>query len=258
MKPRSQKGILLIAGCQRSGTSTMARIFHEDFQAKVYGEFSSLSSLDEHNIRLNPLPLVREQISEDKPPLIVLKPLVESQNLSKLLSDLPASKSLWMYRHYKDVASSFLIKFGTQKGIIDLEPIIRNDPNNWRSERVSNETRETVLKYFSTEMSPYDGAALFWYTRNILYFEANLQENPNVLLCHYDDMVTKPIPFIEHIYKFMELEFPGERIVSEIHPHSLGKGQKIELSEEIELLCQELFDRLNQLNQHQWAGILEN
>ena len=84
LQHNNSKIILFIVGCQRSGTSLMTRIFFRDVRAKVYRESSILSSKDPFRLRLNPLPLVEKRISRDKAPLIILKPLVESQNIIKL------------------------------------------------------------------------------------------------------------------------------------------------------------------------------
>ena len=48
--------VLMIVGCQRSGTALMSRLFDADRDCRVFGEFSSLSSVGKDGIRLNPLP----------------------------------------------------------------------------------------------------------------------------------------------------------------------------------------------------------
>lgn len=245
-----QKTILFIIGCQRSGTTLMLRIFEKDLNTKVYGEFSKLSSGDvHHKIRLNPLDSVKEVIDKDRAPLIILKPIVETQNSLKLLDHFDGSKALWMYRHYKDVALSNLKQFGIENGINDLRPIVENNPQNWKSESVSEGVRKIVLEHFSEDMNPYDAAALFWFVRNNLFFELRLDENPNVLMCRYEDLVINPLEIINKIYEFIGHNFPGQKMVSEIHSLSLGKGRRIELSPEIDLLCKELLERLDKVYQ---------
>jgi hypothetical protein len=87
-----------------------------------------------------------------------------------------------MFRGYKDVASSNIKYFGLTNGTNDLIPIVNHEPNNWRSENVSSHVRETILKYFSKDMNPYDAAVLFWFARNSIYFDRELDENPRVML----------------------------------------------------------------------------
>ncbi len=134
---------LSIVGCQRSGTSVMQRVFERDLNVKIYGERSRLSSIE--GIRLNPLNTVVEEIQKDKAQFIVLKPLVESQNVLTLLDTFPNSKALWLFRDYKDVANSNLKTFGIKNGIHDIRPIVENQPDNWRSERVSDDVRRVHI-----------------------------------------------------------------------------------------------------------------
>jgi hypothetical protein len=90
-----RKSILFIVGCQRSSTTLVSRIFEKDLDTKPCGEFSKLSSQDvAKGIRLNPLDVVQEEIRKDRAPFIVLKPLVESQNILQLLGYLEESKAL--------------------------------------------------------------------------------------------------------------------------------------------------------------------
>jgi hypothetical protein len=89
------KMALFIVGCQRSGTTLMNWIFEGDLNAKVYPEVSKLSSEDPRKqLRLNPLPKVKAVLDKDRAPLIILKPLVESQNTLQLLDYFEDSKAL--------------------------------------------------------------------------------------------------------------------------------------------------------------------
>ncbi|MGK7896659.1 MAG: hypothetical protein AB4372_24330, partial [Xenococcus sp. (in: cyanobacteria)] len=147
------KKILFIMGCQRSGTSLILRVFENDFNTKTFGEFSILSSQGAKKIRLNPLNIVTTELQKVRAPFIILKPLVESQNAPKLLDYFNNSKALWMYRNYKDVASSNLNYFALNNGIKDLRPIIENKTNHWISEKVSPKVRKIILSHFSENMN---------------------------------------------------------------------------------------------------------
>jgi len=239
-----RRKILFITGCQRSGTSVMQRVFEKDLNATIYGERSKLSSVE--GIRLNPLDMVKNEIQKDKAQFIVLKPLVESQNVLKLLDYFEGSKSLWLFRDYKDVAASNLKKFGTGNGIKDLRPIVEAQPNNWRSEGVSEETRRIMQQHFSETMNPYDAAVLVWYTRNRIFFDLSLGENPNVFMCKYEHLVAEPGEVFSNIYQELGQDFPGDQITQVIHSSSLRKGKDIELSPAIDELAKDLLERLNE------------
>jgi len=247
-----QKTILFIIGCQRSGTTLLTeRIFERDLDTRVYKEVSVLSRRNMPGTRLNPLRLVKSEIGRNSARLIILKPLVETQNAVRLLNYFEGSAAVWMYRHYKDAAASNLRHFGLRNGIDNLRPIIRNDIRSWRAEHVSPEVRKTVLKYFSETMNPHDAAALFWFVRNRFFFELGLDQRSDVMMCKYEHLVRNPHDTVRRIYEFAGHDFPGEKIVGEVHSASLGKGKAIPLSRDMEFLCEELFGKLSQAYEKQ-------
>lgn len=241
------QGILFILGCQRSGTSLMNRIFTRDLRISVYREASKLSSPhDPKGLRLKPCDQLKECFEQDKAPYIVLKPLVESQNALNLLNYFPNSKVLWMYRSYKDVVLSGSKRFESGVGLRDLRYIAKNDVANWRSEGVSEYVLSTILKYYSEDMSLFDAGALFWFARNQLFFEQNLDQNPNVWMCPYEELVQSPQSMISQIYDFMGIDHSGDNhFTQEVNVKSIGKGKDINFSPEIEQLCEDLFEKLN-------------
>ena len=239
------QSILFIVGCQRSGTSMIMDVLNRDLNTKCFGEFSPLTSNDPvGKIRLNPLESVKKEFSRIRAPFIVIKPLVETQNTPELLSYFDNSTALWMFRGYKDVAASNLKYFGVDNGINDLRPIVNNEPNNWRSENVSEHVRETISKYFSGDMNPHDAAVLFWFARNSIYFDRELDKNPRVMLCLYEDLVLDPEQYVRRIYQKVGQPYPRINITTEVHSNSRKKGKDIEVSPEIEQLAQDLQGKL--------------
>lgn len=240
--------VMPIFGCQRSGTSLLTRVFFRDLNVKVYRETSGLSSADQESqrrkLRLNSLDEIANVIAGDRAGLVVLKPLVESQRANEFLDCFPNARSLWLFRHYKDVAASNLQAFGLQNGINDLRPIAEGEPNNWRSENVSAEIRAVIQRLFDEAMDPYDAAALFWYARNQLYFDLGLENDPRVMLCQYDQLVQQPAQMVQSIYRFAGRPYPGDYIVNEVHDSSVNKGQEIVLSPEVHMLCEEMWQKL--------------
>jgi len=239
------KSILLIVGCQRSGTTIMQEVFDQDMNTRVFGEFSELSSNDmAYGIRLNPLDLVEQEFAKVNAPFIVSKPLVESSRTLELLDYFKGSRALWMFRNYRDVTLSNIKHFGLDNGIDDLRGIFNNEPGNWRAEGLSDSTREMVAKYFSEEMNPYDAAVLFWITRNSLFFDLGLDQHPDVLMCNYNDLVTQPERFLRYLYQQAGQVFPAGDITAAVHANSLEKGASLDLSPEVEQLAQAMMDRL--------------
>ena len=244
-KYHNYKKILFIFGCQRSGTTLILNIFEKDLNTKIYHEFSRISSQDIKKIRLNSHESVKNEIIKNNASFIIIKPLVESQNALRLLEYFEKSKSIWMYRNYKDVAASNLIKFGINNGIRDIIPIVENNCKDWRAENVSDSVRKIILQFFSHKMNPYDAAVLFWFARNSIFFDLGLEKNRSVILCKYEDLVNSPLHVVSGIYKYIGEEFPGKHIVDKVHSTSVRKGKSIKISSEVEQIANELFIKLD-------------
>ena len=211
-----------------------------------YGEASKLSYMEsDRRLRLRPLADIKNELERDRASLIVLKPLVESQNTTTLLHEFENSKAVWIYRHFKDVASSNIGRFGQANSINDLRPMVENHPDNWRSEKLSKESRALVQKHFSGRMNPQDAAVLFWIVRNRIYFEMELDTHADVLLCRYEDLTRNPSQVMQQIYEFVGQEYPGDEIVSDTHTKSISKGAGVVLTAEIESIAAELLESLD-------------
>lgn len=236
---RSQK-LVFIVGCQRSGTSMLLEMFERDLRSRTYGEFSSIT--ERNSIRLKPLSDVREEFCKSREPLIVCKPLVESQRTTELLDYFSGSKALWAYRHYQDVVNSNTKKFDSQ--VESCRIIIENEPANWRSEVVPEWSLELIRKHYKPNMSPCDAAALLWHARNSLYIEQNLAEHNAVRLWKYEEFVKYALQMMNEIYKWLNMTAPSPRIVDFVKSTSVGLGCGVKLSSEIDTACQALLDQL--------------
>jgi len=169
--PGQEKTVVFIVGCQRSGTSMLHHLLRQDRETVTYDELSPLSTRDAAaGLRWKPLPEVRQRILADRSPLVVTKPLVESQRLAELLDLFPSTRGIWMYRHFADVAVSNVKHFPAGTGLRDLRPIVDDDRTNWRAENLDPAAARVVRDLYREDLGPHDVAALFWYARNSLFF----------------------------------------------------------------------------------------
>jgi hypothetical protein len=176
--------------------------------------------------------------------MVVVKPLVETQNTSQLLAGVPNSKALFVYRHFRDVVASDLRIFGVRNGILNLKPIVDGNDSNWRSQRTSAHVRTTILKHFSGSMNPYDAAALFWYARNSLFFDLGLDRDPAVRLLQYERLIAEPAAVINEILHFAGFGRRSRRALRHVRPESERKSHDFEISAGVLGLCEELLRRL--------------
>jgi hypothetical protein len=241
----SRKAVVLIVGCQRSGTTMMLELFTADRRSVTFQEQSSLSSPAEERLRLKPLPEVRRRLERIRAPLLVLKPLVESQHATALLDGLDNSFAIWMYRRAESVAASDLGYFGAESGERNLRLLLTNDPPNWRGEFVPEPTRAVLSQYYRPEMNPYDAAALFWWARTSLFFDLGLQARADVRLCSYERLIADPEPTMRSLYEFVGVAYPDRPITGRVHGGAARRGESVVLSPEVQRLCDELHERLD-------------
>ena len=101
--------------------------------------------------------------------LIVAKPLVETQNANSLIENFPGAKIIWMFRNYKSVAKSNISHFGLNNGKRNLSFIINNDTTNWRSEKISHQTK-TIVDELYNEINTLMTRRLYFGTQEIFFF----------------------------------------------------------------------------------------
>jgi hypothetical protein len=244
------RAVLLVLGCQRSGTTLMTDILGRDPAAKVYPEHSALSARDRrHGLRLAPLPDVASRVAASHFPLIVMKPLVESQRTPSLLDGIPRARGLWMFRHYADVARSNLERFGRGNGIRNLRSIAERRSGDWRSESVPDEVDRVVQAHFSESMNPGDAAALFWWARNHLFFALGLDRRDDLRTCRYEELVADPARVIAGIYHFIGAQECGVASLDGVSPASVGRGQEISLSDDVRARCESMLERLRKVHE---------
>lgn len=240
------KKIMFIVGCQRSGTTLLSSIFERDLRTSVYREQSRLSSRDpDRQLRLNPLDEVAADLEADPARIIVLKPLVESQNVPELLDHFDGSRAVWLYRRHTDVAASYVRRWH-DRSIKDLRSIVRHR-DDWRNERVSSEVRDIVRTHFSERMAPHDASALFWFSRNRHFIERALHSDERVTLCRYEALVGQPQEEIARLYDFIDVPLPATALTEGVHTHSVQRGSSVNLSEPLGVLCADLLERLDAL-----------
>ena len=92
-------------------------------------------------------------------------------------------------------------------------------------------------------MKPHDAAALFWFVRNSFYYDLGLNENKKILLMRYESFVLDPFNQLSKVYNFIGRKIPVSLNENNIHKKSVKKGQDIDLSPEIEELCEELYQK---------------
>lgn len=233
---------LFVVGCQRSGTTLLADVLRRSLHTRVYHEAEdSPAFLD---CRLRPEETIRGILADSPADLVVFKPICDSQWTDRLLENHPGSKVVWIYRHHGDVANSAVAKWGSHQRDF-MAALSRGDTGElaWRGERLSPEVLATLSRFDWSVLSDHDGAALFWWMRNRLYFELGLASDPRVHLLRYESLVTEPEATGRELCRFLDLPW-SRRLTSEVHADSVRKRERPELNGRVSEQCEEMLARL--------------
>ena len=235
--------IVFVLGCQRSGTTLLMNCFDQDRRARVFRDDSALTGFRGNRLRLKPYCETERTLANCRSPLVVSKPLLDSQLADEILSDYPRSKAIWMFRNYRGVIGSSLKKFSSQ-----VESIRRvvDQPDDWRGERVHQRTVDFIKPFVSSDMRREDAAALIWIARNQLFFDQTFDNSKLVSVLNYEDLVSSSDDAMRRIYGFLELDFPPYSITHSIHQNSLVRGKELEIDATIEQACKALQRRLRE------------
>ena len=127
-------------------------------------------------------------------------------------------KAVWMLRHYQEVARSNVARFGMDNPYRDLQPIRSRDALDWRYRGVTEETCETVTALSNRDLTHFDAAALFWWTRNQLYFDQRLWEDDRIRILRYERACNQPDEVIGSLSDHIGVALPRRSIASRVRP----------------------------------------
>lgn len=236
--------IVMIFGAQRSGTTLISRTFDSFSNARVFGEFSELSNSCPLGLRLRPTQDIKDILSKVNAPLIVMKPLVESQNASFLLNEFPEATGIWVFRNYKDVAASALKQFKNTKGVGNLLPILNDEKGNWRNDALPDELRAIVSRVYRDDFSNFESACLFWYVRNYLFCSQGLDMHSRIKVWEYESLLKRPKHYFGSLGKELGVDLTRSKIFEDFSSNSVGKKNSPAIRDELNALCEQMLEKL--------------
>jgi hypothetical protein len=237
--------VVLIFGCQRSGTTMLQQTFLDRSWRVLI--------LEEHDRRLvgsgygpeettwQDYSTVMGRIRRLPFEVVAAKPLVESASAAALMDAAGAVKAVWMLRHYPEVAQSNVGRFGADNPYRDLQPIRSRDALDWRYRGATEETWETVTALLSRRLTPFDAAALFWWTRNQLYFDQRLREDDRIRILRYERVCHQPDEVIRSLSDHIGVALPLGSIAARVRAQPFHP-QTRELDPGVEQLCRKLWE----------------
>jgi hypothetical protein len=233
---------IFLVGCGRSGTSMFIWQLEKSWQIQLYNE-DHQAAFDEY--RLRDFGVVARLVDESDAPFTLFKPILDTVQTMELLNHFPGSKAIFAFRHYTDVINSSLKKFGTYNRINHVKGWVTEDFAEFTVCPPPEASKTAVRTLWADDLSPEEGAALYWLFYNRLYYDLGLHDDPRTILIRYETLVTEPREQFEKVIAFLEAEFE-EKMVEGVHAKSINKNDPPPLRPAIMTACEELYEQLSQ------------
>lgn len=235
---------VFIIGTQRSGTNMLMNMLDMSLDVYTYNE-DNATAFKNYRIRDR---LTREKLlNRAHCKWIAFKPICDLQHSVELLDSHTGSKAIWIFRDYRDVANSAIKLWGREQYDHIERLVTQDDCSHWFCESVGSDVREVMRHFYERGISDHEAGVLKWYVRNHWFFSQDLvNREDQVLLVNYEHLVTDSAAVGQRVFDFLGIEFHSP-FVHKIHRASVRKDSFPEINQEIESLCRQLMDRLEQV-----------
>ena len=233
-----------VVGVQRSGTNMLVRGLETSPEFEVHNENDRRAF---ERFMLRPNEDIRRLIVASDHRYILFKPLCDSHRTVELLEeiDTPANgRAIWAYRSVDGRVRSALAKFGSNNLEVLREIAEGRGRDRWQARGISAETLDLIKSFDYSVMSPASAAALFWYVRNLLYFDLGLDKRADVMLSSYDMFIQEPEVSMRALCDFLGFDFTTS-LVEHVEQRTPKAGGRVDLDPAIRARCDELTERLD-------------
>jgi len=232
------KQVVFVGGIQRSGTNMLMDVLERSVQTDVYHETDD-AAFDAYELRS---PEVLHRLVNNSPaPTVVLKALCELQDMRALITDFAPARAIWMLRNYDDMVNSHLRSW---RGCPDRIARIITDRNSagWRGRGMSDDTHALISRLHHPGINDASAVALFWYFRNILFFEQGFDHDKMVTVVRYETLVAEPDAEFARLFDFLGLDY-SDFVSRKVFASSIRKNPPPDIEPPIRELCDALTAR---------------
>jgi hypothetical protein len=233
---------VFLVGCGRSGTSMFIWQLEKSWQIELYNE-DHPAAFDVY--RLRDYDVIEGLVEKSQAPFTLLKPILDTVQTMRLLNHFPGSKAIFAFRHYTDVINSSLKRFGTYNRLNHVKGWMAEDFAEFDVAPPPETSKLMVRALWQDDLSPEEGAALYWLFYNRLYYDLGLEEDERVYLVRYESLVTEPRKQFEQVIRFLGAEFE-EQMVEGVHAKSINKNDSPPLRPAILAACEEMYEQMTQ------------
>jgi hypothetical protein len=232
-----------VVGVQRSGTNMLVRGLERAPEFEVHNENDNAAF---ERFRLKADPVIRDLVMRSGHRYVLFKPLAESHRTAELLDRMGTptpGRAIWAYRGVDGRVRSALAKFGPNNLEVLREIAAGRGRDRWQAQGLTDEHRRLIGSFDYSRMSPESAAALFWYIRNSLYFEAGLDQRDDVALASYDRFVADPERMMRPLASFLGFPYSND-LVAHVDARASGRPP-LDIDPDIRRLTDELQTRLD-------------
>ncbi len=247
---------VFIVGVQRSGTNMLARGFEANPAVEVHNE-NDRSAF--HQYRLRDERTVGDIVNASRHRYVLFKPLCDSGRIAAVIDRLPVvsqSRAIWAWRDVDDRARSAVAKFGDANRRALQMIASGTGATPWQAVGLSESSIALIKEFDYSTMESHEAACLFWYVRNRMLFEQNLDKRPDFLVSSYSSLVADPETTIRALCAFVGLPWSPE-MTAGIEPRTPRDRDPLPMSSRIRDLCDELTDMLERASIRSNAQWLE-
>ncbi len=233
-----------VLGCQRSGTNMLLRTLGRSLDVDKVEETDRRCFGD---CRVMDQDTCAALVARSTARCVVFKPICDSHRALELLTEHPGSKAVWIFRSYQDVANSAVRYWGDQT-LRFIQDLLQGGGDwgvaQWNREKVTVECVRDLQQAASDGLNPHGAAALFWYMRNLTFFDQELENQSATLLVRYEALVAEPTAEFKRLCEFLDIRFDSG-MVRGILAKSRSKQSFPPVSLGVQTLCEGMMKRLH-------------
>jgi len=188
LRPSAETQPIFVLGCQRSGTTALARMLGLASEVRRYEEGDPAYFMLEDAPRLLDLEMVATRLGAERNRFTLIKPLCESQRANELLDRFPHAQIVWIFRHYSTCIASHVRYYRAQHHAVQyVQDIVNPAVNSWKCVGLSMEARARLADYQHVQLTPESAYAIYWLARNLHYFK--MIRSGRVHLVNYEKLI---------------------------------------------------------------------
>lgn len=240
--PTKVKCPVFILGSNRSGTQMVCEGIGHSPHGWDYRESEFSPAFSSYYLRADWL--IKWLIRNAPAPMVSFGCILDSQFAPELLARFEGARAIWVYRRYADAANSTVRNWDHMSDLV--RTVASGEPERLgaRGKGISRDTERIFRELVHEDLSDEEGACLYWYMRNQLYFDLGLNMDARVLLVHYEDTVLNPERAFRRIFDFLGFPYHPDA-TTHVFAGSLGKNRWPGVEPRVQTLCDDLTARLD-------------